>query len=158
MAQVVSDSAVARPLGSVLNVTTTELEAVRQAACQTMTAVRGRGTSFAVLDVKVAVEGKKDNLSGAIPHANGRSRSRGWDPKVDDGVHPAVIDLLRELFLPCRAARKIPLTFAGASRNLRGKIPQVLIDSVKEVISRGAVDVSSGLDVSDEEVHPLWTR
>lgn len=146
IAQIISDASVARALGSVVSVSTTEHESARQKAVQTLTAVRGHLIALAVLDGDVKVLGEADNLAGATPHASGPSRSRGWDPVVDGGVHPAVIDFIRELFLCGRAARKVALTVAGASDKLRRKVPSVLMDRVNAVIARGTGDQGSESD------------
>lgn len=151
MAQMVSDSAVARALGSVISVATTEHESVRQAAVKTVTAVRGHVIALAVLAGDVNVEGAAVNLAGTAPHAEGRSRARGWDPLLDGGVHPALQDFIRELFRCGRAARKIALTVAGASNKLRKKVPSVLLDRVNAVIADGDNDPDSDSASSEED-------
>lgn len=151
MAQMISDSAVARALGSVLSVATTDHEAVREKAVQNLTAVRGHIMALIILSGDVKVPGEAVNLAGATPHASGRSRFRGWDPETDGGVHGALIVFLRELFRCGRAARKVALTVAGAKRTLRRKVPQVLMDHINGVIAKGDMDASSGSDGSDED-------
>lgn len=120
--------------------------------------MRGHVVALAVLAVDVILEGEADNLAGAIPHAEGRSRILNWDPKVDGGVNPAVVDFFRELFLLGRAAHKNALTVAGASRKLRHKVPQALMDRVSNVIAKGDQDASSGSDISDNEEQALQKR
>lgn len=123
MAQTFSDAAVARSLGSVLSVASTEHETARQKAVQNLTAVRGHVISLSVLDGDVVVPGEENNLAGTTQHESGLSRARGWDPVVDGGVHPAVQVFTRELFQCRRASTKVALTLAGASETLRRKIP-----------------------------------
>lgn len=149
MAQLISDSAVARALGSVLTVATSEHQTVRQKAVENLTAVKGHVIALAILDGDVHIPGEADNLAGTAPHASGLSRSRGWDPAVDGGVHPAVLDFIREVFLCGRAARKVALTVAGASQKLRRKIPAELMARVNAVIARGPGDAEADSDSSD---------
>lgn len=87
--------------------------------------------------------GEADNLVGATPHDSSLSRSREWDPFVDAGVHPAVIDFIRELLQCGRDAQKVALSVAGASDKLRRYVPPVLIAWVNAVIARGTDDTSS---------------
>lgn len=89
MVHTISDAAVARALGSVPSVSTTEHDTARKKAVQNMTAVRGHIIALAILDGDVVIPGEEVNLAGGTPHAKGLSRFLGWDPLIHGGVHVA---------------------------------------------------------------------
>jgi len=148
MALTVSDTAVARALGSVLSVATTEHEAIRAASVQTLTAVRGHVIALAVLAGDVEVAGEAVNFAGPYPHAEGRGGQRGFDPVQDGGVVPALIEFFRELFRCGRASRKLALTILSASKEWRSKVPAPLMQRVKDLISAGDEDSGSDTDAA----------
>eukprot|EP00168_Porphyra_purpurea_P012257 TRINITY_DN3209_c0_g1_i1.p1 TRINITY_DN3209_c0_g1~~TRINITY_DN3209_c0_g1_i1.p1 ORF type:complete len:589 (+),score=117.64 TRINITY_DN3209_c0_g1_i1:680-2446(+) len=130
MALMVSDSAVARALGSVVSVAIPEHESVRTASVQTLAAVRGHAIALAVLAGDVAVPGEAVNFAGEVSHIDGRGGQRGFDPAHDGGVDPALIEFFREVFRCGRAARKLSLTILSASREWRKEVPTPLMDRV----------------------------
>lgn len=154
MAQIITDASVARALGSVVSVATTEHENARQKVVQTLSAVRGHLIALAVLDGDIQTPGEANNLAGATPYTSGLSRSLGWDLVVDGGVHPAVIDFTGELFLCGRAAQKVALNVAGASDNLRRKIPSNLMDRMNALIARGTGDERGDSDGGGGDEQP----
>eukprot|EP00168_Porphyra_purpurea_P009753 TRINITY_DN2392_c0_g1_i7.p1 TRINITY_DN2392_c0_g1~~TRINITY_DN2392_c0_g1_i7.p1 ORF type:complete len:541 (+),score=79.17 TRINITY_DN2392_c0_g1_i7:2286-3908(+) len=170
MALLVSDSAVARALGSVLSTATTEHEAIRAASVQTLSAVRGHVIALAVLAGDVVVPGGQTNFAGELPFVSGRGGVRGFDPEQDGGVHPALIDFFRELFRCGRAARKVALAILSATREWRAKIPGPLMERVKSIISVGDADsdsdveadrgagIAEGVAVASETAAPLMHR
>lgn len=126
MALLITDSAVARALGSVMTSATTQHDAIRAASLQTLSAVRGHVIALAVLAGDVEVSGQAVNFAGEYPSIEGRGGERGFDPKQDGGVHPALIDFFRELFRCGRAARKVALTILSSSREWRNRVPTPL--------------------------------
>ncbi|OSX73408.1 hypothetical protein BU14_0350s0001 [Porphyra umbilicalis] len=142
-ALLVSDTAVGRALGSVLSSATSRHETAA-GPIKTVTAMRGHMIALAVLAGDVEVAGQATNLAGETPHAENASRSRGWDPIVDGGVHESLLLFFRELFRGGRAARKLARTILNAPDTLLAKVPAVLMDRVKAV--DGAGDADAGTD------------
>jgi len=148
-ALMVSDTAVGRALGSILSSATTAHDAIA-GPIKTVTAIRGHLIALAVLAGDVVIPGERNNLSGTMPHAQGVSRSRGYDPKMDGGVHPALLDFIREIFRCGRAARKVARTVVEASASLKAKVPAVILDRAKRVIQAEDADEGTESDVSGD--------
>jgi len=164
-ALMVSDSAVGRALGSIISTATTAHETAA-GPIKTVTAIRGHVIALAVLAGDVVVPGEANNLAGTVPHAEGVSRSRGWDPVMDGGVHCSVIDFTRELFRCGRAAQTLAHTILYASASLQGKVPKVILDRAKRVLAEADPDddtesdssASGSSDGSDSPLRPVRRR
>jgi len=145
----VSDTAVGRALGSTLSSATT-VHDLMAGPIKTVTAIRDHLVSQAVLAGGVVIRGEPDNLAGTTPHAVGVSRSRGFDPKMDGGVHPALLDFIRELFRCGRAARKVARTVVDASASLKANVPAVILQRAKRVMEADEADEGTESDTSGD--------
>lgn len=151
MCNLITDSALARVLGSVFSVARTDHETVVASTVKTLTAVRAHVMAISVLIGYLQIDGVVHRFSGPTAHFEGRSANRGWDPVVDGGADVALVDFVRVVFRCGRAARKLALTLAGASATLRAKVPPQLMQRAVNIIEHGAPDSGSDTDSEDEE-------
>lgn len=154
MAHCVTNSAVAKALGSIMSVATTDHAKVQASSVKNVTALRGMIMAFVVLEGPALVDGVERRFRGAVAHVDGASGG-GWDPEVDGGVNPALLRFLRLFFRPTRAKRKLALNIASACSSLRQRVPQALMARVMACIAEesgdGDEDETSEEDTSDSD-------
>jgi len=132
-AHVVTDSAVAKALGTVLNASPHKAIASSK-TITTINAIRGWAMAVSVLlgnvpGADVAM------LAGEEQHGmKSKSTNRGWDPAKDGGVRPEFTHFLRTVFCCQLVARSLCVDITAASSDLRRRVPKVLMERIKDLV------------------------
>lgn len=148
-AHVVRDLSTAKALGSILKVS--KSESAKDKSVTTITALRGWVMAVRVLwgdppdpdKPELSKNTKKSTPAG----------ERGWDAAADGGVRPELTHFLGKVFCCCPVARELCIEIAGASADLRRRIPQDLRQRILGMVAHDPND-----DVDGAAVEPARVR
>jgi len=133
-AHMVTDSAVAKALGSVFN-TASKIAAGSSKTVTTVNSMRGYVMAVSTLLGNVSVNGQEVTFEGSRQHGTSASTTgRGWCPTVDGGVRPALAAFLRRFFRCELAARSLCTQILAASLDLYRRVPDPLMSRIKDVV------------------------
>lgn len=131
----VTDTAVAKALGNVLNTSTT-LPVGSSKTVTTVSGIRGYVMALGALLGDVAVGGKVETFAGATQHGHTASSSgRGWCPSKDGGVRRELMAFYRRFFQCDTLARSLAVQIVAANGDLRRRIPLALFARASVVLT-----------------------
>jgi len=136
IAHVTTDEAICKALGRVL-VSTAVPTLGTNKAITTVSALRGHVMAITLMVGYPVVDGSAVILAGPMPHAEGLSKKRGWDPAVDGGSRKDLFAFFVEVFDCGRVARSLARTVVGAQYDLRRRVPGVLMRHIEELFKDG---------------------
>jgi len=140
-AHMVTDSAVAKALGSVLN-TASKAAAGSSKTVTTVTSMRGYVMAVSTLLGNVSVDGREVSFAGSERHGTSASTAgRGWCPTVDGGVRPALATFLRRFFRCELVARSLCTQVVAASFDLFRRVPEPLMTRIQVVVRARPAEV-----------------
>ena len=140
-AHMVTDSAVAKALGSVFN-TTSKAVAGSSKTVTTVTSMRGYVMAVSALLGSVSVNGREESFAGPEQHGTSASTAgRGWCPTVDGGVRPALTTFLRRFFRCELVARSLCTQVLAASFDLFRRVPEPLMTRIQDVVRARPAEV-----------------
>lgn len=152
-AHLVTDTAVAKALGTVLNTSTT-VPVGSSKTVTTVSGIRGYVMALGALLGDVAVGGKVETFAGATQHGYTASSSgRGWCPSKDGGVRRELMAFYRRFFQCEALARSLAVQIVAANGDLRRRIPPALLARVGAVLTAEplVVETAGGLAVEPVE-------
>ena len=133
-AHVVTDSAVAKALGSVFN-TSSKIPAGSSKTITTVTGMRGYVMAVSTLLGNVSVNGKEKTFAGLHQHGMTASTAgKGWCPTVDGGVRPALGAFLRRFFRCELVARSLCTQILAANLDLYRRVPEPLMTRIQDQV------------------------
>jgi len=151
IAHVITDEAICKALGRVLASTAVPtLEASK--AITTVSAIRGHVMAITLLVGYPVVNGNPVILAGPMPHAQGVTKKRGWDPAEDGGVRQELTEFFSEVFDCRRVARFLALAVVGAQYDLRRRVPDVLMRRIEALLKDGECKEPAADVVEDDDV------
>ncbi|OSX79179.1 hypothetical protein BU14_0085s0030 [Porphyra umbilicalis] len=140
-AHMVTDSAVAKALGSVFN-TTSKAVAGSSKTVTTVTSMRSYVMAVSALLGSVSVNGREESFAGPEQHGTSASTAgRGWCPTVDGGVRPALPTFLRRFFRCELVARSLCTQVLAASFNLFRRVLEPLMTRIQDVVRARPAEV-----------------
>jgi len=133
-AHVVTDSAVAKALGSVFN-TSSNLPAGSSKTITTVTGMRGYVMAVSTLLGIVSVNGKEKTFAGQHQHGMTASTAgKGWCPTFDGGVRPALEAFLRRFFRCKLVAGSFCTQSLAANLDLYRRVPEPLKTRIQDQV------------------------
>lgn len=134
-AHLVTDTAVAKALGTVLN-TSTSLPVGSSRTVTTVGGVRGYVMAVGALLGDVAVDGEVKTFAGSAQHGlSASSAGRGWCPSKDGGVRRELMAFYRRFFQCDSLARSLCVQIVAANGDLRRRVPPALLARVGAVLT-----------------------
>ena len=151
IAHVITDEAICKALGRVL-VSTAVPTLETSKAITTVSAIRGHVMAITLLVGYPVVNGNPVILAGPMPHAEGVTKKRGWDPAEDGGVRQELTEFFSEVFDCRRVARFLALAVVGAQYDLRSRVPDVLMRRIEALLKDGECKEPAADVVEDDNV------
>jgi len=142
-AHVVTDSAVAKALGSVF-ITASKVPAGSAKTITTVAGMRGYVMAVSTLLGNVFINGTEQTFAGQRQHGMSASTAgNGWSFTVDGGVRPALSAFLRRFFRCELVARSLCTQILAASLDLYWRVPEPLMKKIQDQVRAQPVEMGA---------------